>query len=324
VNTSVITILSPPEIWERIDPLAPDLGADPGVAGLAHLPYDRLGGVGFERLCYEVLVAEGQSPRFFGRSGQRDYGVDIVVEAGDERSVYQCKNLAEVPSWTAVRDAVAKFEADWLGEADLPRPAAFVYCCPHPLDDGTLGKEWTRLRDAFKQRTGVAISFWDKNALDTRLKRLPDLVAGLFSSSYAEHFCRCDDWYDSPWVRVCWNTTGYASIKRFLDYHREGRIQVAAQDEERFMDALSASPCLAIRGLPGSGKSMTALELACRMASPWRRIYYATLKDSPQAPRLWQSVARRRSLPCLFSAGRLPPRPGDGGALPAASWAGGR
>jgi hypothetical protein len=300
VNNTGITLLSPAEIWERVDPLAPDLGAEPVEAGLADLPYERLGGPGFERLCYELLVAQSESPRFFGRSGQRDYGVDIIVEAADNRSVYQCKNLAEVPSWTAVRDAVAKFEADWLGEAGLPSPTAFVYCCPHPLDDRELGEEWTRFRDGFKQRTGVAISFWDKNALDTRLKRLPDLVAGLFSSSYAEHFCRRDDWSDSPWVRMCWNTTGYASIKRFLDYHREGRIQVAAQDEERFMDILSASPCLVVRGLPGSGKSMTGLELACRMASPWRRIYYATLKDAPEGQRLWQSVGRRRSLPGLF------------------------
>jgi hypothetical protein len=300
MDTSKTTLLSPGEVWDRVDPLAPDLGADPAVAGLADLPYGRLGGPGFERLCYEVLGSEGHSPRFFGRSGQRDYGVDIVVEAADERGVYQCKNLAEAPSWTAVRDAVSKFETDWLGEAGLPRPTAFVYCCPHPLDDHDLGQEWTRFRDAFKQRTGVAISFWDKDAFDTRLKRLPDLVAGLFSNFYAEHFCKRDDWRDSPWTRVRWGTRGYRSIEGFLAYRREERIQVSAQDEERFLDTLSASPVLAIRGLPGSGKSMTGLELACRLASPLRRIYYAALKDTPDRQRLWQSVGRRRSLPCVF------------------------
>jgi len=112
MKTTPKTLLSPAEVWDRVDPLARDLGADPAEAGLADLPYDPLGGPGFERLCYELLVAEGNSPRFFGRSGQRDYGVDILVEDGDERRVYQCKNLAEIPFWTAVRDAVSKFEAD--------------------------------------------------------------------------------------------------------------------------------------------------------------------------------------------------------------------
>ena len=145
------TLLSPDEVWDRVDPLAPDLGADPAVSGLRDLPYPQLLGAGFERLCYELLVAEGHSPRFFGRSGQKDYGVDIIVEAGDTRTVYQCKNIAAAPAWTDVRDAVAKFESDWLGEAGLPCPQRFVYCCPHPLDDKELGESWTRSGTSFAQ-----------------------------------------------------------------------------------------------------------------------------------------------------------------------------
>ena len=186
---SALVLLSPYENWDRVDPLAPDLGAEPSVAGLAELPYAQLQGPGFERLCYELLVAESHSPRFFGRSGQPDYGVDIISEAGDTRTVYQCKNFADAPAWTKVRDAVSKFESDWLGNAGLPPPTAYVYCCPHPLDDRKLGEDWTQFKDEFEQRTKVDISFWDKFAFDTRLRRLPDIVAGLFSGSYAEHFC---------------------------------------------------------------------------------------------------------------------------------------
>ena len=295
------TLLSPDEVWDRVDPLAPDLGADPAVFGLGDLPYPQLLGPGFERLCYELLVAEGHSPRFFGRSGQRDYGVDIVVEAGDTRTVYQCKNIAAAPAWTDVRDAVAKFESDWLGEAGLPCPQRFVYCCPHPLDDKELGESWTRFRDEFRARTGVEVSpFWDKHALDARLRRLPDVVAGLFSGSYAEHFCGRDDWLDDPWTRVRWGEPRHRSIERFLDRHQRGTIHISHQDEERFLDLLSASGSVAIRGLPGSGKTMWGLELGCRMRSPLRRLYYATLNAPSDPERIWQSVRRRRSLPALF------------------------
>src|SRR5215212_6073003 len=86
-------LLSPSEVWDRVDPLGVNLTADPLVHGLGSLPYHLLLGPGFERLCYELLVAEGHSPRFFGRSGQRDYGVDLVVERGSTRTVFQCKNL---------------------------------------------------------------------------------------------------------------------------------------------------------------------------------------------------------------------------------------
>jgi hypothetical protein len=295
-----LILLSPEEVWDRVDPLASDVGAEPGVANLRELPYAQLLCPGFERLCYELLIAEGHSPRFFGRSGQRDYGVDIVVETGNTRTVYQCKNRANLPSWTDVRDAVTKFESAWLGAAGLPRPEAFVYCCPHPLDDKSLGENFVRFKGNFRHRTGVDIDFWDKHALDTRLRRLPDIVAGLFSGSYAEHFCNRDDWMDAPWIRVHWGEPRYASIKRFLGRHRHGTIHVAAPDEERFQETLSSSSVLAIRGLPGSGKTLTSLELACGLRAPLRRIYYATFKDTPDSFRLWKSVSRRGSLPAVL------------------------
>ncbi len=295
-----LTLLSPNEIWNRVDPLASDMGVEPSVANLADLPYAKLMGAGFERLCYELLVAEGHSPRFFGRSGQPDYGVDIVVETDGTRTVYQCKNLTAMPSWTDVRDAVTKFEIDWLDKAGLPHPDAFVYCCPHPLDDQKWGEKWTRFKDEFIQRTGVNVNYWDKHALDTRLQRLPDIVASLFSGSYAEHFCNRYDWLDTPWTRVSWGETRHAPIMRFFERHQNERINVMESDEELFQEILSTSSVLAIRGLPGSGKTFTGLELACRLRIPIRRIYYATFKDKPEFSQLWQSLKRRKSLPTLL------------------------
>ena len=109
-----------------------------------------------------------------------------------------------------------------------------------------------------------------------------------------------DDWRDSPWVRVTSEEARYASINRFLDRHRRGSIHVAEPDEKNFQEVLSSSSVLVIRGLPGSGKTLTALEQVCKLRAPLRRIYYATFKDSPDPSRLWKSVSRRISLPTVL------------------------
>ncbi len=298
---NIHTLLSPTEVWDRVDPLATDLGADPPVAGLAALPYAQLLGPGFERLCYELLVAEGYSPRFFGLSGQRDYGVDVILEVDKTRTVFQCKNLAKAPTFSDVRNAVTKFQTDWVQQAGLRPPDRFIYCCSQSLKDIEVGRPWTTFKDEFLRDTGVEVLFWDKDALDTRLRALPDIVAGLFSDSYAEHFCGRDRWrLDDPWTRVRWGEPRYASIKRFLDRHARRTIAVSEQEQERFLDLVTNSPVVAIRGFPGSGKTTCALELGCRLRDPLRRIYYATLEDSAAPERLWQSVRRRGSLPALF------------------------
>ncbi|HEU4432974.1 MAG TPA: hypothetical protein VFR51_06225, partial [Pyrinomonadaceae bacterium] len=292
--------LSFDEVWNRVDPLATDLSLDPAQAGLASLPYSELNGPGFERLIYELLLSENQRPWFFGCSGQAQYGIDIVTDISGEQYVYQCKNYAVVPSWPEVRAALTKFESEWLNDMSLPAPREFVYCCPQPLNDEKFLVEWETFKDAFQKRTGVAVSFWDRNAIDSRLRRLPDLVAGLFSDSYAELFCGRDEWRNDPWIRVQQGPGRFLVVNRFLDRHNRQAIYIAEPHEKLFLTALEQSSAVAIRGLPGMGKSFLALELSCRLRQPLRRIYYATLKDATSPERLWQSARRRLSLPSVF------------------------
>lgn len=91
--------LSPDAVWDRVDPLAADCGTDPADTNLVELPYFTLRGPGFERLVYELLQAENKRPWFFGRTGQPQYGVDIVTEAAGQQTIYQCKNYAEARSF---------------------------------------------------------------------------------------------------------------------------------------------------------------------------------------------------------------------------------
>ena len=295
-----ITPLTPDEVWSRLDPLQPSLDTDPARDGLGDLPYPQLKGPGFERLCYELLVAEGATPRFFGRSGQKDLEVDIIVDRPGPGTLYQCKNLSDPPSWGQVQRTLERFEEQWLGDAGLPRPTAYVYCCPHPLDDSSAGQAWSRFRDAFEARTKVSLGFRDKHYLDTRLRQAPDLVAGLFAPSYAEHFCRQDDWIGGPWTRITTAATGYPATRRFLTQLEQGRIHVRAQERKAFDAILEREPALLIRGFPGVGKSTTGLKLACTLHEPIRRVYYASLSLGADLNLLVDGIKRRRSLPSLF------------------------
>lgn len=55
-----------------------------------------LGGEGLERLCFQLLVARGEAPRFFGRRGQGQLGADLVMQSAGGLIVYQCKNRASL------------------------------------------------------------------------------------------------------------------------------------------------------------------------------------------------------------------------------------
>ena len=56
---------------------------------------------GLRAAVYELLQAETSG--FLLRTGQAQYGVDIVTEATDPQTIYQCKNHAEPSSFRRSR-----------------------------------------------------------------------------------------------------------------------------------------------------------------------------------------------------------------------------
>jgi len=104
------------------------------------LPYHKLGDKGFERLCHEILSAQGLTPYFFGDKGDKQYGVDIAVTRDGTLELYQCKNFEssdreleanEINKW------IKKFKDDWLGHDSLRelKPKRFIICCPYQVND---------------------------------------------------------------------------------------------------------------------------------------------------------------------------------------------
>jgi hypothetical protein len=298
-NGTQISQIRLEQVWDRIDPLARELG----ITAASHeetLPYYSLRGPGFERLCYQLLVEEGESPLFFGKNGQPDHGVDIVVQSGATGKVLQCKNPAEIPRFNKIRDAVTKFEDQWLQAEGLPRPTTFIYCCPVDLSDVKTDKDWVTFRANFFEKTGgVQLEIWDRSYFDTRLRRLPDVVAGLFSDAHAELFCSAGEWRDDPWVRIRRDVSRFPAVGRFLDRFDAGLIYVPKKIAQWFDDASLRSPALLIRGVPGSGKTTLGLKLIADLRPP-RHVYYVTLKDNLEFDRLWRSIRRRSALPSYF------------------------
>jgi hypothetical protein len=297
VKPSLIPLLPEADVHGYIDPLEPGLGIRPSGSVL---PYDKLGGRGFERLCFELLVAEGKIPHLFGKPGQIDYGADIVVEDARELLVYQCKNYTSPPSWTVIRDELLRFETEWLSHPDLPNPSRYVFACSQPLDDIEVQAKWLSFKQEFEHRTSVRIQMCGRDFFDAPLRSLPEVVAGLFSPAWAEVFCGATDWQTDPWVRICRGQARHPSVSRFLQRHSDRLIYVAEDREESFRSAVLVSRVVLVRGLPGTGKTMTTLESLTRLPGLPRPIYYATFLDGLDIVRLWQSALRRSNLPSVF------------------------
>ncbi len=220
---------------------------------LETLPYHDLGGPGLERMCFELLLSKGYEPRFFGRSGQSQYGVDLVAEKDGKTEVYQCKNLGAPPTATDLREYLAKFKWEWLGKAGLPKPKRFVICCPQPLCDKKTDRNWISAKKEFKESTDVEARLWHLDLLNRWLKKLPDVVADLFSDRHAEAFCDIDDWKPDLFTPLREGASGDLRLKRYFERRLRGRVDLQEIGAMRF----SASPFM--RSAPlACGPSATA------------------------------------------------------------------
>jgi len=268
---------------------------------LETLPYNDLGGRGLERLCFELLLSMGYEPRFFGRSGQSQYGVDLVAEKAGRTEVYQCKNLGAPPTPKELQEYLNKFEREWLGEAGLPRPERFVICCPQPLRDTETDRNWILAKEAFKDRTDVEARLWHLDLLNGWLENLPDVVADLFSNHYAEVFCGIEDWKPDLFTPLREGASGDLRLNRYFERRRSGRLYVDDGYEEQITEALEHSPVILVRGLPGTGKTFTSLAVAEGFRDGRWRTYFLDAGDNELTKgQMKAGIRRRLSRPSIF------------------------
>ena len=294
--------LSIEEQKELLDPFPVDANLEPTLSG--SLPYEKLDGLQFERLCYEILCSEGKNPRYNGKSGQPDYGVDIINEDNDTRCVYQCKNIKDRQSITEtagdINNAYSKVLNRWIGEQHLPPPTHFFYYSRQELNGIKHSSEYTILRDSALKTDKIDIQLWGREALDSKLRHLYAVVSGVFSEQVAKVFCtELSRPSDSKWERL--NTTSeYPTLREFYSDWKENKLYVAPTLHEQFLAALSTSPVVLVQGNPGSGKTTTTLSLLAQLQNRPERIYYTVISNFDKITDLADSVKKRAHLPSVF------------------------
>lgn len=269
---------------------------------LETLPYGELKGPGFERLCYEILLSKGYEPRFFGRSGQSQPEIDLVAIKGEKTEVFSCKNLAEPISFDKLKARLAAFKEKWLHQTELPKPDRFVICWPQPFRDSPIDKEWNKERKRFHQRTGIQADIWHLDIFNGWLKKLPDIVADLFSDRHAKNFCDPDiNWNADLFIPLREGASGDPRLKRYIEYRRVGKLYLYPDYERDITEALENFNVILLRGLPGTGKSFAALAVAEGFRNGRCRSYFLDVGHGEfNITQLKEGIRRRLSRPSLF------------------------
>jgi len=271
------------------------------VTGVGSLPYGDLKGPGLERLCFELLVSFGYEPRFFGRSGQPQYGVDLVAERAGKTEVYQCKNLSNAPTGKELRGYLHKFVTEWLSPDDLPRPDRFVIVCPQPLRDLATDIDWQQAKKELSTTWGIEASVWHLDLLEAWLKRKPDIVASLFSDRHVEIFCDLDEWNPDLFKAMREGASSDLRLRRYFERRKTTRLYLDQRYEQEITDVLEQFNVVLIRGLPGTGKTLTSLAVAesfddCR----WRTYFLDVGDDEFTKAHVRDGVRRRLSRRTIF------------------------
>jgi hypothetical protein len=261
------------------------------------LPYGRLGGAGFERLCFHLLLAEGEAPRFWGRSGQAQQGIDLILSDGAVTTVFQCKNYTHFDT-SELQKALDKFETEWLNKRPhLGKPNTFILCTSAELNSQS---GWQECKLKFWKKTGVHVEEWSRDVLDGKLREQPGIVADLFGDHVAELFCGRGRHWDLGLFRPLSPNSGDKRVDRFLELRDAGRI-IRFDDDARQLDAiLGKHPIVLVGGLAGTGKTMTALDLASTFDSGSWRVFYLRPDETQNVDYLVEGVKQRAFRKAIF------------------------
>lgn len=155
---------------------------------LQELPFDQLTWENLERLCLRLvrLEAEVEHCQLYGTRGQDQGGIDLYARAAlDEKyTVYQCKRVRGFGP-AQIEEAVSTF----LGGEEWPeKTKTFVLCTSESLVSTDRADELEEQR-AILESKGIGLVSWDKNALEVKLKNLPELVDDFFGRAWVETFC---------------------------------------------------------------------------------------------------------------------------------------
>ena len=245
-----------------------------------------------------LLMQQGSIPKYYGKSSQTRYSIDFAVEDDSGLIVHRCVN-ADALAEKGLRDALDLFEVEWLGERTLPTPEKLVLCCPALPRHIADGEECGSMKRRFSERTGIRVQFWDSDYLDGRLKHSADLVADIFCDQTVEWFCGLNDWNSDLFLPLTPVPCG-KTLERYFNLKETGRIYVDPNQREEFREALGMNGSLLIRGLPGSGKTITTLALAESYRKNELGVFHIDLGFALEESDIVTGIGRRLSKPTIF------------------------
>ncbi|WP_454857537.1 hypothetical protein [Promicromonospora soli] len=178
------------EIARRV----PSKAFAPPIAGVPELPLRDLEPIVLERLVAQLVYRhDHRGVQFYGRSGQKQYGLDVVEARPDGGyTLYQVKRYQEITP-DQLRDAVEAYAGE-------PRPAGhglaprrfgadrFVVVTSAQLDADTANVD--ALAALRAEYTGdLDIDAWGSEALSRQLRDLGRVVHAVFGEAWAKEFC---------------------------------------------------------------------------------------------------------------------------------------
>ncbi len=146
-----------------------------------------------ERVAAELVSRRGDnSVQFYGRRGQKQYGLDILETRRDERTLYQVKRYQDLTP-KQVKAAVEEYtgpprKADHGLQPRRFDPVRFVLVTSAELDRDTTNVD--TLVTLRKEYSGdIDIEVWGAEALSRALRNEPRLVYAIFGPAWAKAFC---------------------------------------------------------------------------------------------------------------------------------------
>jgi hypothetical protein len=144
-------------------------------------PYSDLSADEFEELCVAILSREarGLIVERYGRSGQAQFGVDIlgIEPATGEAVAIECKRRGEL-SIDLLRSITQLFwqnRARWL-RVNVHR---FIICVAAEIRDSHVSDLWLKEAKRFR-RTGITLEIWSARTLTQKISKLPDVRKRFF------------------------------------------------------------------------------------------------------------------------------------------------
>ena len=162
------------------------------------LPLGTIDPEAFERLIAEIVTArDNVSVHFYGRRGQRQFGLDIVEELRDgTRVLYQVRRYATI-SPAQIGQAVRGYAGSSRsrgGSYREPRlfdPKRFVLVTAAEIDHDTAKVDAVSSLQS-EYRGDLQVDVWGRGTVSRQLRALPFTVAAVFGDAWVREYCGAD------------------------------------------------------------------------------------------------------------------------------------